>query len=85
MNDPVTMEKPPCPTCSGYHGKNGRPRNKIRPEVRLSVAYVSKLGARCGDMAETVQRAASRAVSDHEARELAMVGEQLMQMKEMFV
>lgn len=77
--------KPPCPVCSGYHGKNGRPKNKARPDIRLSTAYVSRIGADCGEMADIVQRAAARAVSDHEARELALVGERLMQMKELFL
>ncbi len=80
----AATEKPPCPTCSGYQGKNGRPRSKTRPDIRLSTAYVSKIGAECGSMAEIVAAAAGRSVRDAEQRELAIIAERLMQMKELF-
>lgn len=84
MSNQVQLEKPPCPTCSGYQGANGRPRNKLRPEIRLTAAYVSKIGAQCGDMAEALQRVAGHMITDAEARELALISERLMQIKEMF-
>jgi hypothetical protein len=64
----------------------GRPKKKVRPEIRLSHAYVSKIGAECGDMFDTVSKCASAVLSVDAlaARELSVVAERLAQMKAMF-
>lgn len=84
MPEQITIDKPECPTCAP-HARTGRPRNKVRPDVRLSTAYVSRIGADCGEMALVVSAAAGRAIRDAEQRELAIVAERLMQMRELFL
>ncbi len=76
--------KPPCPICTVQPGKNGRPKDRVRPEIRLSTAYVSRIGADCGEMFEMVERASAQAVNPLTARELSLVAEKLAQMQRLF-
>ncbi len=66
--------------------RGGRPKKKVRPEIRLTTAYVSKIGAECGDMFDVVSKCASAVLSVDvlAARELSIVAERLAQMKRMF-
>ncbi len=67
--------------------KGGRPKKRVRPEICLSTAYVSKIGAECGDMFQTVSKCTSAVLSVDAlaARELALVGERLAVMSRMFL
>lgn len=64
----------------------GRPKKKVRPEIRLSTAYVSKIGSECGDMFEIVTKCASAVlcIDVLAARELSFVAEKLAKMKQLF-
>lgn len=64
----------------------GRPKKKVRPDILLTQAYVSKIGAECGQMFEVVSKAASAVLSVDAlaARELSFVAERLAKMQQMF-
>ncbi len=71
---------------SAERNVGGRPKKKVRPEIRLSTAYVSKIGSECGDMFDVVSKCASAVLSVDmtAARELAVVAERLSIMQHMF-
>lgn len=79
-----SKDRPPCPVCTQDFGRNGRPVNRHRPDIRLTTAYVSKIGSDCADIAVLLDLAASKVLDKHLARDLALACDKLLQMKELF-
>lgn len=62
-----------------------RPKNRVRPNIVLTQAYISKIGSQCGQLHEVVDKAAGRAVDEITRRELAIAAETLAKMRDMFL
>lgn len=67
--------------------KRGRPFERpARPDIRLTAAYASKIGAECGRMGDTLDecRGSLLAVDRYLAEELARVAARLHEMEDIF-
>lgn len=67
--------------------KRGRPFERpARPDIRITAAYASRIGAECGKMGTTVDecRGAMLSVDRYLAEELQRIAQRLHEMSEIF-